>query len=79
MKISWANQVENEVLHRVKVKRNINYTYIKQRKAKLVIPCIGSTLLKHTEGKHIGGKIKGIGRQGRRCKQLLDDLKETRY
>jgi len=44
----------------------------------LVIPCIGSALLKHAEGKHIYGKIKGIGRQGRKCKQLLDDLKETR-
>jgi len=33
-KISWANQVENEeVLHRVKEKRNIIHTYIKRRKA----------------------------------------------
>jgi hypothetical protein len=31
-------------------------------------------LLKHiTEG-----KIEGMGRQGRRCKQLLDNLKEMR-
>jgi len=50
----------------------------KQRKAKLVIPCIGSTLPKRAEGKHIDGKIKGIERQGRRCTQLVDDRKETR-
>jgi len=55
-----------------------NHTYIKQRKAKLVIPCIGSTLLKLAEGKHVDGKIEGLGRQGRRHNQLMDDLKETR-
>jgi hypothetical protein len=27
---------------------------------------------------NIDGKIKGKGRQGRRYKQLLDDIKETR-
>jgi hypothetical protein len=44
----------------------------------VVTPCIGSTLLKHTAGKRIDEKTEGIGRQGRRHKQLLDDLKETR-
>jgi hypothetical protein len=82
MKISWANQVENEeALHRVREKRNIIQSYrqlIKGRLTKLVTSCIGSTLLKHTEGKHIDGKIEGIGSQERRHKQLLDDLKETR-
>ena len=77
-KISWANRVENkEVLQSQGEKEH--HTYIKQRKAKLVVPCIGSTLLKHAEGKHINGKIKGIGRQGRRRDQLLHDLKETRH
>ena len=38
-----------------------NHTYIKQRKlANFVIPCIGSNLLKHAEGKYTDGKIKGI-------------------
>jgi len=82
MKIIWANQVENEeALHRVKEKKNIIQSYRqlnKRRLTKLVTPCIGSTLLKHAEGKLIDGKIEGIGRQGRRHKQLLDDLKETR-
>jgi len=31
-------------------------------------------LLKHI----IEGKIEGTGRRGRRCKQLLDDLKEKK-
>jgi hypothetical protein len=35
-------------------------------------------LLKHfTEGK-IAGRKEVMGKQGRRCKQLLDDLKEMR-
>jgi len=81
-KISWANQVENEeALHRVKEKRNIIQSYRQLntgRLTKLVITCRGSTPLKQAEGKHIDGKIEGIGRQGRRHKQLLDGLKETR-
>jgi len=44
----------------------------------LVIPSIGSTLPKQADGKPIDGKIKWIGRQGIRHKQLLDDLKEIR-
>ena len=42
-----------------------NHTYIKQRKAKLVIPCIESTLLKNAEEKHVDGKTEAIERQGR--------------
>jgi hypothetical protein len=38
----------------------------------------GNCLIKHvTEGK-IEGRIEVMGRRGRRCKQLLDDLKERR-
>jgi hypothetical protein len=67
-----------EVLHRVKEERNIVHT-IKRRKAN----CIGhilrrNCLLKHViEGK-LEGRIEMTGRRGRRCKQLLDDLKEKR-
>jgi hypothetical protein len=78
-KISWAYRVRNEdVLHRVKEEREILHT-IKRRKAN----CIGhilrrTRLLKHViEGK-IEGRIDVTGRRGRICKQLLDDLKETR-
>jgi hypothetical protein len=62
-KISWMDRVNNEaVLHRIKEERNILHT-IRRR----------NCLLKHvTEGKIIGKR-----RQGRRHKQLLDDLKEA--
>jgi hypothetical protein len=69
-----------EVLHRVKEKRNILRTN-RRRKAK----CIGhvlrrNCLLKHViEGK-LRGKIEMRDRGGRRHKQLLDDLKgKKRY
>jgi hypothetical protein len=61
------------VLHRVKVERNILHT-IKRRKAN----CIGHILRRNCLSKHvIEGKIEGMGRGGRRLKQLLDDLNET--
>jgi hypothetical protein len=78
-KISWTDRVRNEeVLHRAKEERNILNT-IKRSKANW----IGHTLrrnylLKHViEGK-LEGRIEMIGRRGRRCKQLLDGLKEKR-
>ena len=37
-----------------------------------------SCLLKHVSGGKTEGRIEVTGRQGRRRKQLLDDLKETR-
>jgi hypothetical protein len=80
-KISWTDRVRNEeVLHTVKEERNILHT-IKRRKANW-IGCIlcRNCLLKHvTEGK-LDRRIQMTRRQGRRCKQVLDDLKEkSRY
>jgi len=78
-KISWIDRVKNEeVLHRVKGDRNIVYT-INRRKANR----IGHMLRRNCLPKHvIEGKIEGSvevrGRRGRRRKQLLDYLKETR-
>jgi hypothetical protein len=76
-KISWTDRVRHEeVLHRVKEERNILHK-IKRRKAN----CIGhilrrNCLLKHViEGK-LEGRVEMTGIRGRRCKQLLDDLKE---
>ena len=72
-KMSWTDRVKNEeVLHRVKGERNIVHT-VNRRKANRIghILC-RSCLLKHVSE----GKIEG--RRGRRRKQLLDDLKETR-
>ena len=69
---------ENEVLHRVNEERNILHI-IKRKKDN----CIGHTLRRNChlklviEGK-IVGRIKVTERRGRRCKQLLDNLKEIR-
>jgi hypothetical protein len=65
-----------EVLQRVKKKINILYT-VKRRKAIWIghILCTNCILKHIIEGK-IGG-TEVMGRQGRKHKQLLDDLKET--
>jgi hypothetical protein len=78
-KISWTDRVKNkEVLHRVKEQRNILLT-IKRRKANWIGQVLRrNCFLKHViEGK-IEGRIEMTRRRGRRRKQLLDDLKETR-
>jgi hypothetical protein len=66
-----------EKLHRVKEERNILHT-TKRRKANWIGHIISTNcLLKRiTEGKTEGGR-EVTGRRGRRCKQLLNDLKET--
>jgi hypothetical protein len=60
-----------------RVKEDINILHrIKQRKANW----IGHTLRRNCLLKHVvedKRKDKGAGGRGRRCKQLLDDLKET--
>jgi hypothetical protein len=78
-KISWTDHVRNEdVLLRVKEQRNILHE-IRKRKAN----CIGHFLHRNCllqrviEGKIHGG-IEVTGRQGRRRRKLLDDLKERR-
>jgi hypothetical protein len=78
-KISWTDRVRNEeVLHRVREERNIVHT-IKRRKANWIGHILRrNCLLKHViEGK-LEGRIEITGRRERRCKQLLDDLKEKR-
>jgi hypothetical protein len=63
-----------EVLQRVEEERNILHT-IKQRK----INWINHILCRSCHQKHIlEGKIEGMGRQGRRCRQVLEDLKKMR-
>jgi len=78
-KISRTDHVRNEdVLLRVKKQRNILHE-IRKRKAN----CIGDILRRNcllqrvTEGKIQGG-IEMTGKQGRRRRKLLDDLKERR-
>jgi hypothetical protein len=75
---SWTDPVKNGVLHGVEEERNILHT-IKRRKANWIGHILSrNSLIKHViEGK-IEGRIEGTGRRGRRRKQLLHDLKETR-
>ena len=78
-KISWTDHVRNEdVLLRVKEQRNIIHE-IRKRKANWIDHILRRNCLlqRVTEGKIQGG-IEVTGRQGRRCKKLLDDLKERR-
>ena len=78
-KISWSDHVRNEdVLLRVKEQRNILHE-IHKRKANWIghILRINCLLQRVIEGK-IKGSIEVTGRQGRRRRKLLDDLKERR-
>jgi hypothetical protein len=78
-KISWTVHVRNEdVLLRVKEQRNILHEIFK-RKANWIGHILRRNCLlrRVTEGKIQGG-IEVIGRQGRRRRKLLDDLKERR-
>jgi hypothetical protein len=74
-KISWTDRVRNEeVLLRVKAERNVLHT-IKGRKT----DWIGRILRRNCVLEHvIEGKIKGTGRRGRRLKQILDEMRETK-
>jgi hypothetical protein len=77
-KISWTDRVRNEeVLHRVK-ERTVLHT-MKGRKADWIGHILGRNCLpKHVMEGKIEGRIEVMGRRGRRRKQLLDDLEETR-
>ena len=78
-KISWTDHVRNEeVLLRIKEQRNILH-YISKRKANWIGHSLRRNCLlqRVIEGKIKGG-IEVIGRRGRRCRKLLDDLKERR-
>jgi hypothetical protein len=66
--------VINKALRRIRDKRNIRQT-IKRKKTNWIGHILSmNCLLKHV----IEGKVEVKWRRGRRCKQLLDDLKETR-
>jgi hypothetical protein len=78
-KISWTDHVRNEeVLLRVKEQRNILHE-IRKRKANWIGHIVPRNchLQRIIEGKIQGG-IEVTGRQGRRYRKLLDDLKERR-
>ena len=78
-KISCTDQVRNEeVLLGIKEQKNILHE-IRKRKANWIgqILCRNFPLHRVIEGK-VQGVLKVTGRQGRRCRTLLDDLKERR-
>ena len=78
-KISWTDHVRNEeVLLRVKEQGNI-LREIPKREANWIGHILRRNCLlqRVTEGKIQGG-IEVAGRQGRRRRKLLDDLKERR-
>jgi len=78
-KISWTDRVRNEeVLLRVNELRNILHE-IRKWKASLIGHILRrNCLLKLViEGK-IKGEMEVTRRRGRRCKKLLDDLKDRR-
>jgi hypothetical protein len=78
-KISWTDHVRNgEVLLRVKEQRNI-LREISKRKANWIGHILRRNCLLQQiiEGK-INGGIEVAGRRGRRCRKLLDGLKERR-
>ena len=75
-KISWTDHVRNgEVLLRVNEQWNILHE-IRKRKANLIGHILRRNCLLQQviEGK-IKGQIEAKRRRGRRCKKLLDDLK----
>jgi hypothetical protein len=74
----WADRVKNEVLHRVMEELNILRT-MKRIKAKWIGHILRRICyLKYVIGRRIEGRLKVKGRRGRRRKQLLANLKETR-
>ena len=77
-KISWTDCVRNGVLQRVKKERNILQT-VRRRKANWIGHILHrNCLLKHViEGK-MEERLDVMGTQGRRHKQLLDDLNEKK-
>jgi hypothetical protein len=78
-KISWKEHVRNkDVLLRVKEQRNILHE-IRKRKANWIGHILRRNCLlqRVIEGKIQGG-IEVTGRQGRRRRKLLNDLKERR-
>jgi hypothetical protein len=76
-KISWTDHVRNkEVLLRVKEQRNILHE-IRKRKAKWIGHILRrNCLLQQVIKRKIQGGIEVTGRQGRRRRKLLDNLKE---
>jgi hypothetical protein len=71
--ISWNGHGQNVLIHGVKEKRNITPTI------KLDLSHVAKKLPPETQcSSKYKGRIEVMGRRGKRCKQLLDGIKETR-
>jgi hypothetical protein len=78
-KISWTDHVRNEdVLLRVKEQRNILHEILKQKANWIGHILRRNCLLQWVNEGKIQGGIEVTERQGRRRRELLDDLKERR-
>ena len=77
-KISWTENVRSKALQRGKEERNILCS-IQRRKINSTGNILyRNCLLKHIIERKTEVRIDVVDRWGRRCEQLLDDLKETR-
>jgi hypothetical protein len=70
-KISWTDGVKNEVQHMIKEEINMQHNWIDQIWRKMC-------LLKRVIERKTEAKVEVKGIRGRRCKQLVDGLKENR-
>jgi hypothetical protein len=78
-KIGWTDHVRNEdVLLKVKEQRNILHEIRKRQPNWIGHILRRNGLLRRVIGGKIQGGIKVTGRQGRRRRKLLDDLKKRR-
>ena len=78
-KINWTDHVRNEeVLLTVNEQRNILHEISKRKANWIGHSWRRNCLLKRVMEGKIEGGIEVTGRRGRRCRKLLDDLKERR-
>jgi hypothetical protein len=79
-KISWSDRLRNKVLQRVKKERNVLLT-IKRRKDNWIGNILRRNCLLHSviEVKMHRGKDRSDEKTEGRRKQLLDDLKMSKY
>jgi hypothetical protein len=78
-KVSWTDHVKHEeVLLRVKEQRNILHEISKPKANWIGHILRRNCLLRQATEEKVKGGIEVTGRQGRRRRKLLDDLKERR-
>jgi len=78
-KISWTDRVKNVEVYIIKKERKKIPHTVKQWKVSWNGHVVRrNCLLKYVIKRNIKGKKEGVGRRGRRCKQILDNLKEKK-